>query len=40
MAKNYMTTDERLESSLRLEEGMRHIEKNLNGAVHSIQSVN
>ena len=27
MAKNYMTTDERLEASLRLEEGMRHIEK-------------
>lgn len=40
MAKNYMTTDERLESSLRLEEGLRHIEKNLNGVVHSIQSVN
>lgn len=35
-----MTTDERLEASLRLEDGMRHIEKNLNGAVHSIQSIN
>jgi len=36
MAKNYITTENRLESSLRLEEGMRHIEKNLDGVVNSI----
>jgi hypothetical protein len=36
MAKNYMTTEDRLECSLRLEEGIRHIEKNLQGVVQSI----
>lgn len=29
MCKNYITTEERLAASLRLEEGIRHIEKNL-----------
>jgi hypothetical protein len=36
MSKNYVTTENRLEASLRLEDGMRHIEKNLDGVVNSI----
>jgi hypothetical protein len=40
MAKNYITVEDRLECSLRLEEGMRHMEKNIQGVVHSVQSIN